>query len=180
MAETPHTTGTQVPASQGSAFPPFATETFAAQLFWLTLTFVALLAAMWWLGVGRVGGAIAARKGKIEGDLATADAHRKDAEAASAAYDSALAAARARAQAVAEDNRKRVAGEVEQAKAKAEADAQAQTEAAEASIAESRKAARVHVTNAAQDAAAEIVAHLLGEAVPADEAAAAVRAATGS
>ena len=172
------TTSTQA-THEGGEFPPFATQTYPQQFFWLGITFAVLLLAMWRFGVKGIGGTIAARKGKIDGDLAAAEAHRKDAEAASLAYDTALAAARTRAQTLAEENRRRISGEVERARADAEAKAADAMAKADTEIAAAHEAARGHVTKAAQEAAVEIVARLLGETVPASEAAAAVGSATG-
>ena len=174
--ETPATTtGTQVPANGG--FPPFKTETFPSQIFWLTVTFAFLFLVMWRVAVPRIGGTLDGRKAAREGDLATAEKHRKDAESASAAYEQALAAARGRAHGMAEDNRKRLLAEVE--KAKAEADAQAQSELAKAEerIASAREQSRAHVTNAARDAAVAIVSRLTGDSVSPADAEAAIAAA---
>ena len=116
-------------------------------------------------------------QGKSVGDLATAEKHRADAEAASAAYEQALAAARARAHGLAEENRKRLLGEIEKAKSAADAQAQADLAKAEASIAAVREQSMSHVANAARDAAAAIVARLTGDSVSPAEAEAAVASA---
>ena len=175
MAEASATkTGTEVP--HGAGFPPFKTETFPSQIFWLAITFTVLLVVMWRIVGPRIGAVIGERKGRIDGDLAAADKHRKDAEAAEASYQSALAAARARAHKAAEENRKVVADEVEKARVAAEAEAKEATAQAESRIAAMRQEAARHVTVAAQDAAAAIVARLIGATVSPEEAAAAVKA----
>jgi F-type H+-transporting ATPase subunit b len=172
------TATTEVPA-KGAGFPPFKTETFPSQIFWLVVTFAFLFVVLWRIAGPRIKGVLATRRGQIEGDLAQAQKHRADAEGASAAYQSALAAARSRAQALAEENRKRIAGEIARAKAEADAAAQADIAQAESRIAASRGEARFHVATAAQDAAIAIVARLTGDTVAPDEAASAVRAVTG-
>ena len=178
MADVDHTTaGTQVPKESGG-FPPFATETFPAQIFWLAVTFAVLFIVMWRVAVPKIGGAIGDRKKLIAGDLAAAEAHRTSAEKASADYEAALAAARARAHAVAEDNRRRIQAEVDAAKAKADTEAHDAMSKAEAQIATVRAQAKGQVADAARDAAVAIVARLTGDTVSAEEAAAAVRAAT--
>ena len=175
MAEAPATkTGTEVP--HGAGFPPFKTETFPSQIFWLAVTFAFLLVVMWRIVGPRIASVIDERKGRIDGDLAAADKHRKDAEAAQAAYQSALAAARGRAQKAAEEARKLVADEIEKARAAAEIEAKDATIRAEVKIAAMRQEAAKHVTIAAQDAAAAIVARLIGATVSPEEAAAAVKA----
>jgi len=174
------TATTQVPAKpEGAGFPPFKTETFPSQIFWLAITFAFLFVVLWRVAGPRIQVVIRTRRGQIDGDIASAQRFRSDAEGASAAYQSALAAARSRAQAHADENRKRVAAEIDKAKQEADAAALAEIAKAEARIAASRKEARGHVAKAAQDAAVEIVARLTGDNVAADEAASAVRAVTG-
>ncbi|MGA7712484.1 MAG: hypothetical protein WCA81_11325 [Rhizomicrobium sp.] len=168
-------TGTEAHHSAG--FPPFKTETFPSQIFWLAITFVFLFVVMWRVAGPRIGGVIGARKERIAGDLATADKHRSDAEAALAGYHSALAEARSKAHVAAEENRKAVDAEVEKAKAEADAEAHKAQARAEAQIAAMRIEAAKHVTKAAQDAAAVIVTRLTGDTVTPEEAAAAVKAA---
>ena len=175
MAEAPAaTTGTEAP--HGAGFPPFKTETFPSQIFWLAVTFAFLLVVMWHIVGPRIGAVIGERKERIDSDLATAGKHRKDAEAAEVSYQSALAEARARAHKAAEENRKLVADEVEKARAAADAEAKQATAQAEVRIAAMRQEAAKHVTVAAQDAAAAIVERLIGATVSPEEAAAAVKA----
>ncbi len=173
----PTSSGTQVPPEhKGGGFPPFKTETFPAQIFWLVLTFAVLFVVMWRIAVPKIGGAIGDRKAKIAGDLSLAEAHRRAAEQASAAYDAAIAAARQRALTAANDNRQKINAEAERAKGAAEAEAAQAMAKAEERIAATRTEARTHVASVAQGAAIAIVARLTGETVSAEDAAAAVRA----
>jgi F-type H+-transporting ATPase subunit b len=174
------TTEQPAPHEATGGFPPFDTTTFPSQLFWLVVTFAALFVVMWRVAGPRINGVITTRRDKINGDIAEAQTHRGDAEAASAAYQTALAAARARANAHAEETRTRISGEIDKAKAEADARAHEATAKAEASIQAMRADAKTSVINAARDAAIEIVAHLTGETVSADDAAAAVKAASGN
>lgn len=167
-------TGTEAQHSAG--FPPFKTESFPSQIFWLVVTFAALFIVLWRVAGPRIAGAIGARKGQIESDLQAAEKHRAEAEAALAAYETALANARAKAHAEAEANRKVIEAEVEKAKAEADAEAHAAAAKAEAGIAAARAEAATHVTKAAQDAAADIVNRLIGVPVSPEQAAAAVKA----
>jgi len=169
-------TATGTVAPQGAEFPPFKTDTFQSQLFWLAITFTILLVVMWRIVGPRMSAVFGERKGRIDGDLATADKHRKDAEATQAAYQSTLADARARAQKIAEEHRKLVADEVEKARTAAETEAKQTTVEAEARIAAVRQEAARHVTIAAQVAAAAIVARLIGDTVSPQEAETAVKA----
>ncbi|HWA30718.1 MAG TPA: hypothetical protein VG867_06460 [Rhizomicrobium sp.] len=168
------------PHESSGGFPPFDTSTFPTQIFWLAVTFAFLFVVMWRVAGPRINGVITTRRNKINGDIEAAQKARGDAEAASAAYQTALAAARARANAHAEETRKRIGAEIDKAKADADAKAHEATTAAEARIQAMRAEARASMTKAAQDAVVEIVARLTGETVSAEDAAAAVKAASGA
>ena len=175
MEDQPTSATTEVSAEKGGGFPPFKTETFPSQIFWLAITFGFLFVVLWRVIGPRIQGVIAERRTRITYDLAQAEHHRRESEAASAAYQSALTAARGRALALADENRKRVAGDVAGARAKADAESAEATAKAETRIAATRQRARANVAAAAQDAAADIVSRLIGETVTPADAAAAVR-----
>jgi len=172
------TAGTETPSSKG--FPPFKSETYPAQLFWLAVTFLFLFVVLWRVAGPRIAGVIGERKGRIAGDIGSAERHRKDSEAALASYQSALAAGRESARALMEDNRKRLAAEAERAKALADAQAREASGVAEARLAVVRAESRDRLSEAAADVVIAIVARLIGDSVSPDEAAAAVRSAAGS
>ncbi len=172
----PAATHTGTEAQHSAGFPPFKTESFPSQIFWLVVCFAALFIVLWRVAGPRIAGVIGARKSQIEGDIAAAEKHRAEAEAALEAYETALAQARAKAHAEAEENRKRIEAEVEKAKSAADAEAREAAAKAEAGIAAARAQAAIHVTKAAQDAAAEIVNRLIGDTVTPEEAEAAVKA----
>src|ERR1700760_2543786 len=107
MAEPVQTTeGTEVPANANAGFPPFDTTTFPSQLFWLAITFGFLFVVLWRVAGPRINAAITSRRGTINDAIAQAGKARKDAEAAQAAYESALAGARANANNLAEETRR--------------------------------------------------------------------------
>jgi F-type H+-transporting ATPase subunit b len=169
------TATTQVPAKQEAAgFPPFKTETFPSQLFWLAITFGFLFTVLWRMAGPKINAAITNRRGVINGAIAEAGKARGDAEAAQAAYEIALAGARARGNALAEETRQKLNAEIAKAKADADAKAHDAVAAAEASIGETREAAKAHVKTAARDAAIAIVERLTGDKVSAEDAAAAI------
>src|SRR5690349_22935222 len=103
MAEPAATTATTgAPGGHEPAgFPPFKTETFPSQLFWLAVTFTFLFVVLWRVAGPAISGTIAARRQRINDDIAEAQKARGDSDQASAAYQTALAGARARAQALA-------------------------------------------------------------------------------
>jgi F-type H+-transporting ATPase subunit b len=170
MAEPVNTTeGTEAPGGPGLPQMDFAT--YPSQIFWLVVTFVALLIVLSRVAIPRIGGAIAARRGRIEGDLSTAEQLRKDAANSLKSFESARAAARAKALALAEENRKRVMGDIEGLRNAADAQSQKALEEADARIAAARQSAIGNVRSAAADAASDIVERLIGQRVtPADAA----------
>jgi F-type H+-transporting ATPase subunit b len=159
MATNAHT---EVPGKK--PFPPFHSETFASQLVWLAICFVALYVLMWKVAIPRIGGIIAARAGAIEGDLAKAARLKEESDAALKAYEKSLADARARAQALAAETRNRLNAEAEEARKKLEAQLNDKLAAAERTIASTKNAAMANVRGIAVDTAAAIVERLTGAA----------------
>jgi len=166
---------TETPKQAPGGFPPFKTETFPSQIFWLVVTFAFLFVVLWRLAGPRINGVITQRRGVINADIAAAGKARGEAEAASAAYQTALAGARARAQAMAEENRQTLNAEIAKAKADGETEAHKAMAAADTRIAQTRDQAKSHVTKAAEDAAIAIVARLTGETITPADAAKAVK-----
>ena len=175
MAADPLHASTETPKQAPGGFPPFKTETFPSQIFWLVVCFAFLFVVLWRVAGPRINGVITSRRNAINADIAAADKARGDAEAASGAYQTALAGARARAQTMADDNRQKLNAEIAKAKSDAEADAHRAMTDADARIAATRVEAQGHMIKAAEDAAIAIVARLTGETVSPADAAAAVK-----
>lgn len=173
MSNPATSSGTEAPSS---GFPPFKTDTYPSQLFWLTVCFAVLFVIIWRIANPMIQAVVQGRKTKIDGDLASAAQAKLDAEKALSDYEAALAAAKSRAVKLADDNRKVLDAEVEKAKAAADADAAKATAEAETRIAAMQAEAAKGVAQAAEEAAVAIVDRLIGERVPAEEAAAAVNA----
>jgi F-type H+-transporting ATPase subunit b len=168
MAET-HNAHTEVPGGGHSAFPPFNSQNFASQVFWLAVTFIALYLLMARVGLPRVGSIIGARRARIDSDLAAAAKLKSDAEAAMEAYQKALAEARVRAQTIAGETRARLNAEAEESRKALEATLNGKLSEAERTIAETKNRAMGNVKSIASEAAAAIVAKLTGIA-PAERA----------
>ncbi|HVV26718.1 MAG TPA: hypothetical protein VHC40_02010 [Rhizomicrobium sp.] len=174
--QAPQTTESTGAGHEPAGFPPFKTETYPSQLFWLAITFGFLFVVLWRVAGPRINAAITGRRGAINAALAEANKARGEAEAAEAAYQNALAAARKRATTLAEETRAQINAEITRAKAEAEHEAHEAMAAADARIAATRETAKAAVSVAARDAAAAIVEHLTGDKVSAEEAAKAVGA----
>lgn len=145
-------------------FPPFNKETFASQLVWLVVFFVALYVIISKLAIPRIGGIIEARSARIDGDLAEAKRLKEQSDAALAAYEKSLADARARAQALAGETRDKLTAEAEDTRKKLEAELNARLAKAEQAIAATKTAAMSNVQGIATDTASAIVERLTGSA----------------
>lgn len=175
MAETGATTGTEAPG--GAGFPPFKTESFPSQIFWLVITMSVLFALLWRYVGPRIHGTLSERRGLINREIETAQENRRKAEQATVAYETPLFEAKERARAINSQYREQAAAQVKKAEAAADAKAERATAEAEARLARIRAEAKEHIAGAAADAAVEIVSRLIGERIARQDAEAAVRAA---
>jgi F-type H+-transporting ATPase subunit b len=119
--------------------PQLDIATFAPQLIWLAIIFIALYLVMTRVGLPQVGGILAQRRQRLDGDLAKAAQMKDEAAAVIASYERALATARADAQAMVRETTERLNAEA--AKRQHEL---AQALAAETARAESRIEAAKH------------------------------------
>ena len=159
MAET---TTAHTETAPKAPFPPFESETFPSQLFWLAICFIALYFITARLVQPRVGGIIEARRNRIAGDLAEASRLKQDSEAALAAYEKALADARARAQAIAGETRDRLHADADSSRKVLDEQLNARLTEAERTIEATKRTAMANVRGIAIEAAGEIVNRLAG------------------
>ena len=143
-------------------FPPFNKETFASQLVWLVIFFVALYVIISKLAIPRLGGIIEARTQRIDGDLAEAKKLKDQSDAALASYEKSLADARARAQTLAGETRDKLNAEADQVRRKLETELNAKLAKAEETIAATKSSAMANVQGIAVDTATAIVQRLIG------------------
>jgi F-type H+-transporting ATPase subunit b len=175
QAAAPATTETaQSPGNAG--FPPFRTETYPSQIFWLTITFAFLFVVLWRYAGPRIHGVLTERRNSINRELAQAEQDRREAEQTWATYQNTLVEARQRTRVLIEDNRAHVRADAERAEKAADREADEALAKAEARLAELRAQSREHIRRAAEEAAQAMVARLIGETVSHEEAAAAVAA----
>jgi F-type H+-transporting ATPase subunit b len=166
----PVTSVEHIPAKEhGRGFPPFDSQTFASQLFWLALAFIALYLLMSRIALPRIGSILDARRQRIEDDLAEAQRFKDASDAAIAAHEKALAEARGRAQALANETRAKAAAAAEARRKEVDAKLQARIAEAEKAIAATRSAAMANVRGIAGEAAGAIVERLTGIAPASEE-----------
>ena len=155
---------TEVPGGGKPPFPPFNRETFASQLVWLAIAFIALYVMISRFAIPRIGGIVEARRDRIAGDLAEANKFKEQSDLALKAYEKSLADARGRAQSLASDTRDKLNLEAEQARRKLEAALNVKLAEADQTIAATKTAAMANVRGIAVDTAAAIVERLIGAA----------------
>src|SRR5262249_20732459 len=151
-AVTPGTPGavTETPSEQ-KVFPPFDATTYASQLFWFAITFIAFYILMKRLALPRIAKIIADRKGRISGDLDAAQALKSKSEAAQAAYEKALAEARGNANRIADAARDEAKSAAATKRTATESDLARRLQEAEARIADIKTKALAEVGAIASD-----------------------------
>lgn len=148
--------------AHGGGFPPFNSETFASQILWFAITFVALYIVLSRLVLPRYQQIFDTRSGRIADDLAQAERLKGLSDAAIESYEKALADARSRAQALANETRDKLAAEADAARKALDDQLNAKLAAADTSIAATKSAAMANVQGVAMEAAAAIVTRLIG------------------
>ncbi|MDH3230256.1 MAG: F0F1 ATP synthase subunit B' [Alphaproteobacteria bacterium] len=168
--------GAAIAASEGSGgMPQFDSATFPSQLFWLAVILVIFFIAMRTNALPKIGGALEARRQKIDDDLDKAAAHREEAEAAMAAYEKALAEAAEKAHAIHREAAEAIAAKAAEQRSAVAARLAEDTRAAEARIAEAKKPAIASLQDVAADVVQQAAARLAGVKVSAADAKAAVK-----
>lgn len=171
----PITSVEHIPASEhGRGFPPFEKQTFASQLVWFALTFIALYLLMSRIALPRIGSILEERRQRVADDLAEAQRLKDESDAAIAAHEKALAEARGRAQTLANETREKAAAAAEARRKEVDAKLRARIADAEKTISATRTGAMANVRSIASEAAGAIVERLTGIAPASQEVADAV------
>ena len=166
-------------AAAEHGMPQLDFSTFTPQLFWLAIWFVILYLLMAKLALPRVNKVMEARRQRREGDLARATQLRADAEAASAAYQKALAEARAQAQSTIKETSDRLAADAADRQRALATTLAEQIAEAERRIAGTKEQALAEVRGIAVDVGRSIVEKLTGAAPDPAKLAAAVESSIG-
>ena len=157
--------------------PQFDASTFASQIFWLAVTFIALYFVMARVVVPRIAEVLEARRRRIETNLEKAAALKKDAAAALAAYEKAIGIAREQARGLIAEASARLAETAARQEAETARKLALQVAESEAGIARAVNAAMAGVREAAAATAADVALRLVGERLDRAEAEKAVDAA---
>jgi F-type H+-transporting ATPase subunit b len=151
-------------AAAERGMPQLDISTFAPQLFWLAIWFIVLYLLMAKLALPRVNRVMEARRQRREGDLSRAAQLKAEAEAASAAYQKALAEARAQAQSTIKETSDRLAAEAAERQRTLAMTLAEQIAEAEHRISATKEQALAEVRGIAVDVGRSIVEKLTGAA----------------
>jgi len=161
-------------AAESGGMPQLNLPDFAPQLVWLAITFIVLYVVMARIGLPQVAGIIAARKGRIDGDLEKAAQMKSEAEAVIAAYDKALAEARMQAQITLRETTEKLNAESAERQRKIAEELAKETAAAERRIDAAKREALAGLREVAIDVTRTAAQKLTGTALDTARAAAAV------
>ncbi|HWW48784.1 MAG TPA: F0F1 ATP synthase subunit B' [Xanthobacteraceae bacterium] len=165
MATQGNQTGTKAHTEtngHSTSFPPFESSSFASQLVWLAISFVALYLIVSRIALPKVGGLIDARQRRIADDLAAAQRLRDESDSELKAYETELATARNKAQAIGAETREKLSAQSEQERKALEDCLAVKLAEAEKAVAATREAAMSNVRGIAADTAAALVTQLTG------------------
>jgi F-type H+-transporting ATPase subunit b len=135
--------------------PQFDPTWFPSQIFWLAVIFLAFYVVLSKLVLPQLGAAIEGREKQIEGDLARAGSLKGESDAMIATYEKALAESRAKAQAVRAEIEAKLAKDAAAKSAELNAALGDKIKAAEAKIADARRAALSNVEALAAEIAVD-------------------------
>jgi F-type H+-transporting ATPase subunit b len=155
--------------------PQFDPTWFPSQIFWLAVIFLAFYVVLSKLVLPKLGAAIEGREKQIEGDLARAGSLKGESDAMIATYEKALAESRAKAQAVRAETEAKLAKDAAAKSAELNAALGDKIKAAEAKIAEARRAALSNVETLAAEIAVEAARKIGGISVTEADAKSAAR-----
>ena len=119
-------------ASKSEGLPQLDPNHFTGQLFWLTVTFVALLFVMSRIALPRVSDVLDERRDRIKRDLDAAGRLKAETDKALADYEKALADARSNASGIAKETREKLASETDAERQRVDAQIAGQPEAIDA------------------------------------------------
>lgn len=160
--------------------PQFDPSSFISQLFWLLITFGILFFFLGRIALPRLASVLEQRERVVQDDLERAEALKKEADDAIAAFEAALAEAREQGHAALKAAQDEVSAMVTKRNGELAAEIAERIKTAEARIQSARDEAMNSVQDIATETAVAAVSRLSGVDVKADEAAKTVSALGGN
>lgn len=146
----------------GGGLPQLNISTYSSQVLWLVISFVALYVLMNSVALPRIGEVLEERQNRIDDNLSKAEDLKKQAEAASNAYDASLAKARAEAFDAIRKVKEKATAEAHERQDHLTAKLVASIKDAETAIAEAKAEALSGIQDVAVDVARSAIAKLTG------------------
>lgn len=150
--------------------PQFDPSTFASQIFWLVVTFVALYLLMARLVLPRITDILGQREDRIDGNLRRAEGLKEEADQVLAAYQKAISDARHQAQAAMAQAAAEITASATRRESEFGRKMAAETAAAETRIRAAKTQALADVRGIAAEVAAMMAVKLTGNAVDPNQA----------
>ena len=145
--------------------PQLDTLSFAPQLVWLAITFVALYLFLARIALPRIANVIEQRQDRVRRDLDEAEELKSETENAISAYEQSMTEARAKAHTIAQETRDKLSKEIEVQRLAVENKLSEKMTEAEKRIAASKDAALAHINEVASDTAEALVEALIGKRI---------------
>jgi len=164
---------------ESSGLPQLNPHHFTPQLFWLVVTFVALLFVMSKIALPRVAEVIDERRDRIKRDLDAAARLKDETDKALADYEKALADARSNASGIAKDTREKLAAETDAERHRVDEQIAAKLNEADSRIAATKSKALSAIGDIATETTRAVVEKLIGQDVSADDVKRVLRPAAG-
>lgn len=142
--------------------PQLDFSTFAPQLAWLAITFIALYLFLGRVALPRIGSVIEQRRDRIADDLDEASRFKAQTDDAIAAYETSLAQAKAKASGIAQETRDTLVAETDKERAKVELMLNEKAKDAEERISKTKKQAVANIKEVAAESAQAVVLKLIG------------------
>jgi F-type H+-transporting ATPase subunit b len=144
--------------------PQLDVNSYLPQVVWLVITFSALLIVMWRVAVPRIAEVLEARQKRMDDNVAKAEQHKKEAEAALNAYEQVMAEARTKAHAMIAEAGEKIAAEAAEREARQAESLNRRIKEAEQGIARAVEAAIANIRDSALEVAVAAAERLTGEA----------------
>jgi F-type H+-transporting ATPase subunit b len=154
---------------ESGGLPQLNPNHFTPQLFWLVVTFVALLFIMSKLALPRVGEVLEERRDRIRRDLDAAARLKDETDKALADYEKALSDARSNASGIAKETREKLSAETDAERHRVDEQIAAKLGEADSRIAATKSRALSAIGDIATETTRAVVEKLIGHDVTADD-----------
>ena len=153
-----YTSETHQPESSGG-MPQLNPDSFASQLFWLTVVFVALYLMMARSVIPRIRDVLEKRQNHIQSNLDAAETAKNEAQNARLNYESEMAKSKDITASKISETQREIDAMVSDEQAKLSAELQRLSQESEASIAKQREEADTKLADVVKDVTSQIVEH---------------------